>query len=171
MIKQSKTQPNEGAARSSKTRQFVAMTMSIVTLAAVVAVAVWIMRSQPAASRQPAAPVASNTPAAAANAGAPFQAIIGKWLRPDGGYVLQIASADENGKLEAAYFNPNPIHVGRAHALRDGSALKVFVELNDVNYPGSTYTLAHDPASDQLSGIYYQAALGQRFEVVFERLK
>ena len=40
-----------------------------------------------------------------------------------------------------------------------------------MNYPGSTYTLTYDPASDQLKGVYYQAALQQRFEVVFVRMK
>jgi len=33
----------------------------------------------------------------------------------------------------------------------------VFIELRDVNYPGSTYSLTYEPASDQLKGIYYQA--------------
>jgi hypothetical protein len=49
--------------------------------------------------------------------------------------------------------------------------VKVFVELRDVNYPGSTYTLTYDPASDQLKGIYYQAVEQQRFPVAFFRAK
>src|SRR5690349_10593320 len=40
---------------------------------------------------------------------------------------------------------------------RDGNATKVFVELRDVNYPGSIYTLTYEASSDQLKGIYYQA--------------
>jgi hypothetical protein len=120
---------------------------------------------------EPAETTAATSVAAAPGASSGFQAVVGRWQRPDGGYVLQIAGTDENGKLDAAYFNPKPIHVARAQALREGSALKVFVELSDVNYPGSTYALAHDPVGDQLKGIYYQAALGQQFEVVFERLK
>ena len=72
--------------------------------------------------------------------------------------------------MEAAYFNPRPIHVARAEASRDGSATKIFVELRDVNYPGSTYTLIYEPTNDQLKGIYFQAALKQQFEVFFERL-
>jgi hypothetical protein len=96
----------------------------------------------------------------------------GKWLRPDGGYVLEIRSVDDaSGKLEAAYLNPRPINVSKAQATRDGGSVKVFVELRDVNYPGSTYTLAYDPASDQLKGDYFQAALKQTFDVYFTRVK
>ena len=60
---------------------------------------------------------------------------------------------DETGHLEAFYFNPRSINVARAEASRDGAVTKVFIELRDVNYPGSTYTLASDPANDQLKGV------------------
>jgi len=51
------------------------------------------------------------------------------------------------------------------------TALKVFVELLDTGYPGSTCTLTYDPKTDRLSGVYYQAAIGQRFDVIFVRSK
>ena len=38
----------------------------------------------------------------------------GRWLRPDGGYVLQLSDPGPNGELKAAYFNPQPINVSRA---------------------------------------------------------
>jgi hypothetical protein len=98
-----------------------------------------------------------------------FQKLTGKWLRPDGGYVIEIKSVDGSGKLDAAYFNPRPIHVARAEASTDGAAIKVFIELRDVNYPGSTYTLAYDAERDQLKGIYFQAMLQKQYEVVFVR--
>ena len=100
---------------------------------------------------------------------ADFQKLKGKWLRPDGGYVLDIKSVAEGGKLDASYVNPRPIHVAKAEASQVDDAVKVFIELRDVNYPGSTYDLTYDPQSDSLQGIYYQAALQQRFEVVFVR--
>jgi hypothetical protein len=100
-----------------------------------------------------------------------FDKLKGGWRRPDGGYVLAIKDVAESGAMEAAYFNPNPIHVAKAEALHNVSGTKVFVELRDVNYPGSTYTLTYDPARDRLKGIYYQAVERQRFEVVFERIK
>lgn len=73
--------------------------------------------------------------------------------------------------MDATYSNPQPIRVSKAEASQEGAATKVFVELRDVNYPGSTYTLAYDAAGDKLAGIYFQAALQQKFEVVFERVK
>jgi len=103
--------------------------------------------------------------------GADASKLIGSWLRPDGGYVLELNSATPDGHLKAAYFNPRPINVAIAQwKLQDGH-LRVFIELRDVNYPGSTYTLSYDPATDRLQGIYFQAVEQQQFEVFFERKK
>ena len=52
-----------------------------------------------------------------------------------------------------------------------GTALHVLVELQAPGYPGSTYTLHYEPQRDQLEGSYFQAALQQRFAVVFVRMK
>ena len=117
----------------------------------------------------PAAVNATNQSAPAATPKLGFEKLQGKWLRPDGGYILEIRSATAEGKLEAGYFNPKPIHVAKAEASRDGETVKVFVELRDVNYPGSTYTLVYDPAADRLVGNYFQAAIKQNFEVEFVR--
>jgi len=115
---------------------------------------------------------ATNPPAPAGADNLAFAKLPGKWLRPDGGYILEIRSVDDaSGKLEAAYLNPRPINVSKAQASRDAGSIKVFIELRDVNYPGSTYTLTYDPASDQLQGIYYQALQQQSFDVAFTRVK
>jgi hypothetical protein len=45
----------------------------------------------------------------------------------------------------------------------------VFVELRDVNYPGSKYSLRYDPAADSLKGFYFQAIEKQTFPVEFIR--
>jgi hypothetical protein len=100
-----------------------------------------------------------------------FATLTGRWLRLDGGYILEIRSVDAAGRMNAAYLNPRPINVAKAEATRDGSTLKVFVELQGPGYPGSTYTLTYDPKSDQLAGVYYQAAVQQRFDVNFVRTK
>ena len=100
-----------------------------------------------------------------------FDKLNGRWLRPDGGYVLEIRSVDASGKIDAAYLNPRPISVAKAEATRDGSTLKVFIELRAPNYPGSTYTLTYDPQRDQLAGIYFQAVQQQNFDVNFVRMK
>jgi hypothetical protein len=100
-----------------------------------------------------------------------FETLIGRWLRLDGGYILVIRGVDPSGKIDALYLNPQPINIAKADATRDGSKLNVFVELRAPNYPGSTYTLGYDPEQDQLRGIYFQAALGQSFDVYFVRMK
>jgi len=46
----------------------------------------------------------------------------------------------------------------------------VGIELDDVNYPNCLYTLVFNSAVDQLQGTYFQAAIGQTYEVVFVRL-
>ena len=104
-----------------------------------------------------------------ANSG--FDALNGRWLRPYGGYVLDIRTVDASGKIDGAYLNPNPINIAKAEATRDGSTLKVFVELRAPNYPGSTYTLNYDREHDQLRGIYFQAVQQQSFDVDFVRMK
>jgi hypothetical protein len=117
-------------------------------------------------------PVTATRPPAAMAATVPgVQQLKGKWLRPDGGYVIEIRTVEDGGTMDVAYFNPQPIKVSKAEASQEGVTMKAFLELRDVHYPGSTYTLTYDPASDQLKGVYYQAALQQRFEVVFVRMQ
>ncbi len=105
----------------------------------------------------------------AAPASVDFQALVGKWVRPDGGYVISVRSVDPDGQVDAGYFNPRPINVSRAEASVEGKAVKLFIELQAAGYPGSTYDLIYDPGNDALVGIYFQAAMQQRFEVAFVR--
>lgn len=100
-----------------------------------------------------------------------FAALKGRWVRPDGGYVIDIRSISATGQMQAAYFNPNPINVSRAEAGRTGAAVTIFIELRGPGYPGSTYALIHDPKIDELKGVYHQAVLQQDFDVVFVRGK
>ena len=97
--------------------------------------------------------------------------LVGHWVRPDGGYVLEIRSAQAGGRLEAAYLNPRSIKVSRAEWRREEGRLLVFIELRDVNYPGSTYNLRFVPDKDRLVGAYYQAVQKQTFDVEFARQK
>jgi hypothetical protein len=100
-----------------------------------------------------------------------FDVLKGRWLRPDGGYIIQIRSIDGSGKMDTGYFNPRPINVSKAEAIGEKGKIKVFIELRDAGYPGSTYTLTYDPKDDVLRGVYYQAALKQSFDVYFTRMK
>jgi hypothetical protein len=94
----------------------------------------------------------------------------GRWLRTDGGYVLEIQPGDAAGSLAVSYFNPKSIHVSKAEAFLEGGALGLFVELTDVGYPGATYHLTYGSERDVLTGIYYQPSAGRGFDVIFVRL-
>jgi hypothetical protein len=148
--------------------------MPIVAVVAVVAaLGFWGWKSRQAGISSPT-PLpgetrTTNTPAVVAEAKPDFRPLKGRWLRPDGGYVVEVKDVDEAGRMDAAYFNPRPIHVARAEASREGGVLKVFIELQDVNYPGSTYTLGYDPATDRLMGNYFQAVARENFDVEFIR--
>ena len=122
-------------------------------------------------SPQPPAAPAASQPAPVATPNPAFAKLKGKWMRSDGDYIIEIKNVDASGKLDAAYFNPNPIHVAKAQATQEGGQAKVFIELRDVNYPGSTYTLVHDPASDQLKGVYFQAVTRESYDIAFQKLE
>jgi hypothetical protein len=98
-----------------------------------------------------------------------FGVLPGRWVRPDGGYVITIKSVNSAGELDAAYANPNPLPFARAEATRDGETIKLFFELRAGGYNGSTYTLAYDPLNDVLKGVYFQAVAQQTFDVHFAR--
>jgi len=99
-----------------------------------------------------------------------FQNLVGRWIRPDGGYIIEIRDVDSNGLLQAAYFNPRPIHVSQARLTFVNKETQVFIELRDVGYPGATYTLTYHPKQNVLAGLYYQPTASQSFEVIFVRM-
>ena len=107
--------------------------------------------------------------APAAQADSVFGALPGRWVRPDGGYVINIRRVDADGKLDADYANPNPLPFSRAEATRDGKTIRLFFELRAGGYNGSTYTLTYDPANDVLKGVYFQAVAQQKFDIHFTR--
>jgi hypothetical protein len=95
----------------------------------------------------------------------------GRWVRPDGGYVITIKAVDAGGKLDASYANPSPLPFARAEVSNDGDTIKVFLELRAGGYNGSTYTLVYDRLNDVLKGVYYQAVAKQSYDVYFVRAK
>lgn len=122
----------------------------------------WLLRG-PAHPEKGAGP-ATASPSAAVD----YSPLFGRWQREDGDYILEIRSAAPDGTLDAHYFNPSPIKVGKAMGMIDGGKLTALVELRDVNYPGSTYRLRH--TGTKLSGEYFQATQGETFPVEFSRL-
>jgi hypothetical protein len=114
--------------------------------------------------------VAAGSMAAGSGSGSPdAKRLEGRWLRPDGGYILQLSNPGPGGTLQAAYFNPRPINVGRAEWRKGEEGLGVFVELRDVNYPGSSYTLRYDLKGDRLVGTYFQAVEKLTYDIEFVR--
>ena len=134
-------------------------------LLALTAVALAVSCGQPTESPREAA----SAPAAAT--AADYQPISGRWARTDGDYVIEIKSVTADGKVDAAYLNPRPIHVARAEASRDGGVLRLFMELRDAGYPGCLYKLALDKSAALLTGTYFQAAQNETYEVTFEKAK
>ena len=100
-----------------------------------------------------------------------FGILLGKWVRPDGGYTITIQGVDPDGKLDADYANPGQLPFAQARASLTGNTIKVFLELRAGGYNGSTYHLTYDPAKDVLWGVYYQAVAQQAFNVYFECIK
>ena len=95
-------------------------------------------------------------------------AIQGRWIRTDAPYVIELRHS-QDGSLQAAYFNPRPIHVGKTDFAEQGGLLQIMIELQDVNYPGSTYVLSYDRPQDILLGIYFHPESKQSYEVGFVR--
>jgi uncharacterized protein (DUF2147 family) len=122
--------------------------------------------AMPTAHAQGPATAPDATPAQSA---APFRALVGRWVRPDGGYVISIDGVGADGKLDAAYANPTALPFARAEASREGDQIKLFFELTAGGYGGSTYKLTLDPAGDTLRGVYYQANARQSYNIYFER--
>jgi len=97
--------------------------------------------------------------------------LLGDWVRTDASYLIKISKVNVDGTLEANYFNPKPVNVGSATWEESYGNVKITVELQDVNYPGSKYTLSYLPDRDILAGDYFQAVQGLNFYVEFVRNK
>ena len=143
---------------ASQQKQIVGLAVAVISGAAA-------LLSNSAFGAEP--PVATSQDAIAASA---TQAqLIGRWRRADGGYIIEVRHASTDGKLDADYYNPRPIHVARAEWTNKDGRLQVYIELRDINYRGSNYALQYDPDSKRLAGNYYQAVQGTNFKVEFVR--
>ena len=97
------------------------------------------------------------------------QKLEGRWVRQSGGYVLVLQDIMPDGSLKAFYLNPRNINVHVASWKFEDERLFLYVEMRDVNYPGSNYTLMYRSATDVLWGSYYQAVQKQNMDVSFAR--
>jgi hypothetical protein len=97
-------------------------------------------------------------------------AVAGDWVRTDADYILQVVQLKDDGTVDVKYLNPKPIHVGNATWREENGLLLIYVELQDVNYPGSNYTLVYNPANNMLAGQYFQAVEKQTYQVEFRKI-
>jgi hypothetical protein len=93
----------------------------------------------------------------------------GRWVREDGGYSLVLQDIKPDGSLKAFYFNPRQINVHVANWKFENERIFLYVELRDVNYPGSNYILMYRASNDLIWGSYYQAVQKQTIKVNFVR--
>jgi hypothetical protein len=100
-----------------------------------------------------------------------FKVIDGEWARIDGNYTLRVRNVRSDGSADVKYFNPGAINVAENRLDYQEGRVRLFVKLQDRGYPGSTYTLYYYAERDVLAGIYFQAATGRKYEVIFVRKK
>ena len=93
----------------------------------------------------------------------------GTWVRPDGGYTIEIKSIDPNGRIDATYFNPKLLPFAKARPCRKVRRCAYSSNSRRAATRVRRMKLSYDPASDRLKGIYYQAVVKQKFDVVFVR--
>ncbi len=98
-----------------------------------------------------------------------YRILAGKWQRVDGNYILTVGDVLKEGPVTVKYFNPRPIHVDTASVSTENGFMKLFIQLQDKYYEGSTYTLVYYSPKDLLLGYYYQAPMDKTYEVMFER--
>lgn len=156
----------------SRTPAWLPLLGGLLALGAVIAMMVYVLNKDDA-TRQSAPPVAEETKAPARPARArtlDTGKLVGRWLRSDGNYALEIRSVSAGGKVDAAYFNPSPVNVSKAEVSSENGEPQLLVELRDRGYEGSYYTLAYESDTDCLTGVYHQLTIGQQFEVEFVRM-
>lgn len=93
----------------------------------------------------------------------------GEWLRTDGSYLVKVSDVQTDGKAVVEYFNPKPIHVEQSAISNQKGLIKLFIQLQDTGYEGSTYTLYYYAEKDALAGFYYQATMDRTYKVIFMR--
>lgn len=98
-----------------------------------------------------------------------YSVMTGQWQRTDGSYTVTVSRVKPDGKASVAYFNPKPIHVQQAAVSVQKNLIKLFIQLQDKGYEGSTYTLYYYDQKDALAGFYYQAPLDRTYPVIFMR--
>lgn len=98
-----------------------------------------------------------------------YKVLQGSWQRTDGSYSIKVSAIQNDGRVDAEYFNPRPIHIAKATVSTQKGLTRLLVQLQDKGYEGSTYTLYYYAEKDALAGFYYQAVLDRTYKVIFLR--
>jgi len=139
----------------------------VVVVAAVIVAALWVLRARWTAEDD----TRTGRSTSAGITSEQVKPIVGRWRRPDGGYIIEIRGLLSGGNLDVGYFNPRSINVAQAQVVQGADGLSIFIELRDTGYPGATYSLEYDGGNDVLTGIYFQPSVNQSFDVVFDRVQ
>ncbi len=164
--KRSNTASGTSGSASAASRLWVDLLYAIPLIIGIGMITYSLTRPHSAAPPVPTVAAAPVTPPAASR-----DALLGKWRRQDGDYMLEIRSIATDGTAETRYYNPNPVHVATAKAAASQAGVGIFVLLQDEGYRGSNYTLSYDPGHDALTGIYRQPEVRQEYQIVFERIR
>lgn len=97
--------------------------------------------------------------------------LIGEWSASGTPKVIKIANALDNGKLDIKYFDPKDINISKASWLKTGTHLSILIELEDINYPLSSFKLNYLPDRDVLNGDFFDVAQNSTFPVEFVRIQ
>lgn len=162
-----KKQGNQIPKSSTKNKTSRILIAAGILLAALAAYMFWPSAETTSAENNTTPATVAASPALAAEK----EKLIGRWQRTDGGYIIELKNPTAEGLIEAGYFNPNPINVGRSAWQSKDGRLMVMVELQDQNYPGSLYKLEYQPQGDKLFGTYFQAVERVSYDVEFTRLQ
>ena len=162
-----KNQGNQIPKSSAKNKTSRILIAAGILLAALAAYMFW-----PTAETTSAENNITPAPAVSSNTTAPDkEKLVGRWQRADGGYIIELKNPKPDGLIEAGYFNPNPMNVGKSAWQNKDGRLMVMIELQDQNYPGSLYNLEYQSHVDKLTGTYFQAVERVSYNVEFIRTK
>jgi hypothetical protein len=162
-----KNQGNQHLTSSKKNNSSRILIIGGLLLAALTAYMFWPSAETTSAENNIVPAPAASSPAPAADK----EKLVGRWQRTDGGYIIELKNPTTAGLIEAGYFNPNPINVGKAAWQNKDGRIMVMIELQDQNYPGSLYNLEYQSNLDKLAGTYFQAVEKVSYNVEFIRIK
>ena len=141
--KKSKKAGRRGKASSRKRRNFPTLLLIIVFAGVAIAGGFLLFSKytkEPDQSTATLAPYSSSPLGASTATPTNLKKLVGRWVRPDGGYVIHIRNVHADGKLQATYFNPRPIHVSQARVTQKEGEIQILIELRDAGYPGELPT-------------------------------